>query len=118
MILLIPNRIREIKEEGRKEGYAEACAEAFAEGRAKGYAEALAEARAKGREEGHPERRALSDEFSKALEASIRQGLKIGREEERARQRRALARYDRGEITLDELRATLSGRLNGDNGAD
>ena len=110
VILLIPNRIREIKEEG--------YAEAFAEGRAKGYAEARAEARAKGREEGHPEGRALSDEFSKALEASIRQGLRIGREEERARQRRELARYDSGEITFDELLALLLDRRNGDNGAD
>ena len=122
VILLIPNRIREIKEEGRKEGYEEGYEEgrkegyeeAFAEGRAKGCAEARAEARAKGREEGHPEGRALSDEFSKALEASIRQGLKIGREEERARQRRALARYDSGEITLDELLAILVDRRNCD----
>ena len=118
MILLIPNRIREIKEEGRKEGYEEGRKEGYEEALAEGRAEARAEARAKGREEGHPEGRALSDEFSKALEASIRQGLKIGREEERARQRRALARYDSGEITYDELRVIFSARLNGDNGAD
>ena len=107
MILLIPNRIREIKEEGRKEG--------FAEGRAEGRKEALAEMRDKRREES---RVVLTDEFSEALEASIRQGLKVGRDEERARQRNLLARYERGEITFDELRAILLNRLNGDNGAD
>ena len=97
MILLIPNRIREIKEEGRKEG--------FAEGRAEGRKEALAEIRDKKREES---RVVLTDEVKEALEASIRQGFKIGRDEERERQRNLLARYERGEITFDELRALLT----------
>ena len=97
VILLIPNRIREIKEEGRKEGYAK--------GRAEGRKEAFAEMRDKRREES---RVVLTDEFSEALEASIRQGFKIGRAEERERQRNLLAQYDRGEIAFDELLALLA----------
>ena len=104
VILLIPNRIREIKEEGRKEGYAKGLAEARAEGYAKGLAEARAEGRSKGREES----RVLTDEFSEALEASIRQGFKIGRDEERERQRNLLAQYERGEIAFDEFLALLA----------
>ena len=109
VILLIPNRIREIKEEGRKEGYAEGRAEGLAEARAEGYAKGLAEARAEGRAKRREESQVvLTDEFSEALEASIRQGFKIGRDEERERQRNLLAQYDRGEIAFDEFLALLA----------
>ena len=69
VVLLIPRRIREIKEEGR--------AEAMREGRAEG--------RAEGRQEGRQEGRA--EERQEGLE----------------RVARLRARYERGEITLDEF---------------
>ena len=73
VVLLIPRRIREIKEEGR--------AEAMREGRAEGRAEGRVEGRAEGRKEGRAE----------------------GRKEEAERIARLRARCERGEITLDEF---------------
>ena len=104
LFLLIPNRIREIKEEGRKEGIAEARAEAFAE--------ALAEGRKVGRAEALSEMR-----YERLLKTALKAGREMGVDEERERLSGLLARYDRGEITLDELRATLANPLNGNNGA-
>lgn len=105
LFLLIPNRIREIKEEGRKEGIAEARAEALAyvqaEGRKAGRAEAQSEMRCE-----------------RLLKVALKAGREMGVEEERERIGKLLARYDRGEITLDELRAILAIRLNGGNGAN
>ena len=118
LILLIPNRIREIKEEGR--------AEAFAEGRAKGRDEAFAEVRAKSeeaaerREEGQAERQAevLTEGAEVWVKAGVEVGHKTGVAEERERLNSLLARHERGEITYDELRVIFSARLNGDNGED
>ena len=121
LILLIPNRIREIKEEGRKEGRAEMQAEVFAAGIEKGRAEERAEAekRKEGRAEAQVERREEGlDGDERSLATGMRVGRQVGIAEERERLANVFARYDSGEITLDELRATLSGRLNGDNGAD
>ena len=73
VVLLIPNRIREIKEEGGQE--------ARAEGRREGRAEAIREGRAEGRKEGRAE----------------------GRREVRSQIARLRARYENGEITLDEF---------------
>ena len=73
VVLLIPRRIREIKEEGR--------AEAHAEGRQEGRVEGRQEGRAEGRQEGRAEER----------------------QEEAERVARLRARYERGEITLDEF---------------
>ena len=121
LILLIPNRIREIKEEGRKEGRAERQAEVFAAGIEKGRAEERAEAekRKEARADAQAERReeGLNNGDEKLL-TGVKVGRRMGAEEERERIANVFARYERGEITLDELRATLSGRLNGDNGAD
>ena len=118
LFLLIPNRIREIKEEGR--------AEAFAEGREKGRAEARAEAEAHaerregGQAEAREERRAevLTEGAEVWVKAGVEVGHKTGAAEERERLNSLLVRYERGEITYDELRVIFSARLNGDNGAD
>ena len=105
LFLLIPNRIREIKEEGRKEGIAEARAEAFAE--------VLAEGRKAGRAEALSEMR-----YERLLKTAIKASREMGIDEERERVGNLLARYDRGEITFDELRAILANPLNGGNGAN
>ena len=118
LFLLIPNRIREIKEEGRAEGRAEMQEEVFAAGREKGRAEARAEseARAERREERQAE--VLTDGAEVWVKAGVEVGHKTGAAEERERLNSLLARYERGEITYDELRVIFSARLNGDNGAD
>ena len=117
LILLIPNRIREIKEEGRKEGRAERQAEVFAAGREEGRAEAFAEAEK--RKEGRAEAQAevLTEGAEVWVKAGVEVGHKTGVAEERERLNSLLARYERGEITYDELRVIFSARLNGDNGA-
>ena len=122
LILLIPNRIREIKEEGLKEGRAqgreEGRAEAFAEVRAK--SEAEEERRKEGRAEAQAERQTevLTEGAEVWVKAGVEVGHKTGVAEERERLNSLLARYERGEITYDELRVIFSARINGDNGAD
>ena len=113
LILLIPNRIREIKEEGRAEGRAEA----FAEVRAK--SEAEEERRKEGRAEAQAERQTevLTEGAEVWVKAGVEVGHKTGVAEERERLNSLLARYERGEITYDELRVIFSARINGDNGA-
>ena len=121
LILLIPNRIREIKEEGLKEGRAqgreEGRAEAFAEVRAK--SEAEEERRKEGRAEAQSERQTevLTEGAEVWVKAGVEVGHKTGVAEERERLNSLLARHERGEITYDELRVIFSARLNGDNGA-
>ena len=110
LFLLIPNRIREIKEEGRAEGRAERQEEVFAAGRAEARAES--EAQAERREEG------LNNGDEELLTTGVKVGRRMGAEEERERISDLLARYERGEIAYDELRAIFSARINGDNGAD
>ena len=116
LILLIPNRIREIKEEGRAEAFAAGIEKGRAEERAEAEKRkeerAEAEAQAERREEG------LNNGDERSLATGMRVGRQVGIAEERERLANVFARYDSGEITYDELRATLSGRLNGDNGAD
>ena len=76
MVLLIPKRIKQLKDEGR------------AEGRMEGRMEGRVEGRMEGRAEGRME----------------------GRAEERERAGKAIARFERGEITIDELRRLTSDR--------
>ena len=126
LILLIPNRIREIKEEGRAEAFAEGREEGREEGRAEAFAEVrakseeAAERRKEGRAEAQAERQAevLTEGAEVWVKAGVEVGHKTGAAEERERLNRLLARYERGEITYDELRVIFSARLNGDNGAD
>ena len=65
--------IKAAREQGRREGYAEAQAEVYAEGYAEGYAKGRAEGYAKGRAEGLAEGRALErkvwQEWRRSLEA-------------------------------------------------
>ena len=77
VFLLIPNRIKELKDAGRAEGLAEALAEAWEEGRAEGRQEV--------RERRNRERYAEEGRLVRAL----------------------LACHARGEITLDQFRAVL-----------
>ncbi len=78
VVLLIPRRIREIKEEG------------LAEGLVKGRSEGREEGRAEGRSEGRSE------------------GVSEGVSQERGRVSNLRARYERGEITLDEFMSRIS----------
>ena len=66
VVLLIPKRIKQLKDEGRAEG------------------------------------------LEQGLERGIEQGLERGRAEERERAGKAIARFERGEITIDELRRLTS----------
>ena len=128
LILLIPNRIREIKEEGRAEAFAAGIEKGRAEERAeaekrkeeRAEAEAQAERRKEGRAEAQSERQTevLTEGAEVWVKAGVEVGHKTGVAEERERLNSLLARYERGEITYDELRVIFSARLNGDNGAD
>ena len=118
LILLIPNRIREIKEEGRAEGRAEMQAEVFAAGREEGRAEAFAEAEKRKEERAEAQAEVLTEGAEVWVKAGVEVGHKTGVAEERERLNSLLARHERGEITYDELRVIFSARLNGDNGAD
>ena len=66
VVLLIPKRIKQLKDEGRAEG------------------------------------------LEQGLERGLEQGLERGRSEERERVGKAIARFERGEITIDELRRLTS----------
>ena len=90
VVLLIPRRIREIKEEGRAEAHAEGMREGRMEGRQEGRMEGRQEGRAEGRQEGRAE------------------AMREARQEERSRIARIRARYERGEITLDEFLERVS----------
>ena len=87
MFLLIPNRIREIKEEGRREG--------FEKGRKEGIEEGLRE----GFEEGR--KRLLERRQAMAAETNVE------------RIKRLIGLYDRGRITLDEFNTLVQSRSNG-----
>ena len=90
VVLLIPNRIREIKGEGRREARAEAIREGRLEGREEGRLEGRREGLLEGRREG------------------LLEGRKEARREVRSQIARLRARYQRGEITLDEFFKRLS----------
>ena len=61
--------IKAAREQGRREGYAEAQAEVYAEGYAEGYAKGRAEGYAKGRAEGLALERKVWQEWRRSLEA-------------------------------------------------
>ena len=113
LVLLIPRRIKQIKDEARAEGREEWLKEGIEIGREEGREEWLKEGIEIGRAEGRKER----------LEEGVKNGSDVaakttGAEDERGRVRRLFALYDRDEITLDELRLILSDRSNGENGTD
>ena len=89
LVLLIPRRIKQIRDEGREVW--------------------LKEGIEIGRKEG------LEEGIKIGSEAAAKT---TGAEDERGRVRRLFALYDRDEITLDELRLILSDRSNGENGTD
>ena len=99
-MLLIPNRIRQIKEEGRKEGFRE------------GFEEARREAFKEGFEEGRRESEALRE----ARERRRRVPRSGGENLERLQN--LIAWYNSGRITADELDAVLSLRYGGGRGTD
>ena len=92
MVLLIPRRIKQLKEEGRAEARAEARAQGVREGFQVGRAEGVQMGHAEGFQEGRAE------------------GIEEGRAEERELVARILALYDRGEITDEQLYTLLSFR--------
>ena len=137
LILLIPNRIKELKDAGRAEAQAEAeekarkaqekAREAQEKAREEGRAEGKAEAQ-KAREEARKaqeEAQKASEEARKAQEEAREEARSNGhqeggeraRQEERAEERRVvsglLACHGRGEITLDQLHAILAELYNG-----
>ena len=93
VFLLIPNRIKELKDAGRAEGLAEAREEAR-EARREAMRQALTEAWEEGRAEGIQEVRERRNRERYA--------------EERKVVRTLLACQGRGEITLEQLRAVLA----------
>ena len=99
MFLLIPNRIREIKEKGRREGFEEGRREGREERRGEAYVEAYE----KGFKAGRESRRANSGETRSENSKLI--AILIGL-------------YDRGQITLDELVSLLESRSNGNRQSD
>ena len=80
MVLLIPRRIKQIKDEGRAEGREEGFKIGFAEGFVEGFQETYQKSR------------------------------KAGRAQEREAIDGILARYDRGEITAEQTHALLTSR--------
>ena len=96
MFLLIPNRIKELKDAGRAEAQAE-----IRKARREAMRQALAEAWEEGRAEGIQEVRERRNRERYA--------------EERRLVRALLACHNRGEITLDQFRAILVEHY-GDNG--
>ena len=132
LILLIPNRIKELKDAGRVEGRAEGREEGRAEGRAEGREEAQ-KARAEA-QKAQEEAQKAREEAQKAREEA-REAQEAAREEARANGHQEggerapregyaedrkvvsglLACHNRGEITLDQFHAVLA-ELYGDNG--
>ena len=70
MVLLIPKRIKQLKDEGRREG--------------------------------------LEQGIERGLKQGLERGIERGRKEERERIGKAVARFKRGEISIDELRRLIS----------
>ena len=99
MFLLIPNRIKEIKDAGRAEAQAE-----IRKARREAMRQALAEAWEEGRAEGIQEVRERRNRERYAEERKVVRSL--------------LACQDRGEITLDQLRAILAELYNGGGESD
>ena len=104
LVLLIPRRIKQIKDEARAEGREEWLKEGIEIGREDGRAEGRAEGMRVGVEEG--------------IKTGIAVGARSGAEGERGRVRRLLSQYESGEITLDDLLGNLHGSPNGENGTD
>ena len=82
MVLLIPRRIKKLKDEGRKEGLK------------------------RGIEQGLE--RGIEQGLERGIEQGMERGLERGRKEASARAGRAVARFRRGEITIDELERLTS----------
>ena len=121
VILLIPKRIKELKDEGRAEGREEGRAEGREEGRAEGRAEALAEIRENGRVHGRREdgeRGAGEESHPEGIRESRGGGFREGRAEERSLVSSLLACHGRGEITLEQMRAILAEHYNGNGASD
>ena len=89
VFLLIPNRIKELKDAGRAEAQAE-----IRKARREAMRQALAEAREEGRAEGIQEVRERRNRERYAEEGRLVRAL--------------LACHSRGEITLDQFRAVLA----------
>ena len=114
VFLLIPNRIKELKDAGRAEAREEAREEVR---------EAREEARKAQEEarEAREEARKAQEEAREEVRANGHQeGGERARQEGRAEERRVvsglLACHGRGEITLDQLRAILAELYNGNGG--
>ena len=99
MVLLIPRRIKKLKDEGRAEG----VQEGVEKGRAQGVEEGIVKGRSEGVQEGIATGRAQG----------VQEGRQEARAEERERVSALLARHASGEITMEQLHAILSDRYNG-----
>ena len=125
LVLLIPRRIKQLKDEGMEVGMEVGMKKGVEVGREGGLKEGIEIGRAEGREDGLKEGIEIgrAEGRKEGLEEGIKTGSDVaakttGAEDERGRVRRLFALYDRGEITLDELHIILSNRLNGENGTD
>ena len=123
LILLIPNRIKELKDAGRAEAQEEAreeVREAREEARkAQAEAQKAQEEVQKAREEA---RKAQEEAREGARANGHQEGGERARQEGRAEERRVvsglLACHGRGEITLDQLHAILAELYNGNGKSD
>ena len=104
MVLLIPRRIKKLKDEGRAEGRAEGRTEGRAEGRAEGVQEGIETGLAQGIATGRAQ--------------GVQEGRLEARAEERGRVSSLLALHASGEITMEQLHAILSDRYNGNGKTD
>ena len=128
LILLIPNRIKELKDAGRAEGHVEGRAEGRAEVRAEAQEEVrkAREEAQKAQEEAQKAREEARKAQEEAREEARANGHQNGGErtpgEGRSEDRKIvsglLACHNRGEITLDQLRAILAELYNGDGKSD
>ena len=96
MVLLIPRRIKKLKDEGRAEGREEGRAEGVQEGVEKGRVQGVQEGIETGRAEG--------------VQTGRAEGIQTGRAQEREVVDGILARYNRGEITMEQLHTLLTFR--------
>ena len=108
LVLLIPRRIKQIKDEGIEVG--------IEVGREGGLKDGIEIGREEGRAEGRAEGMRVGVE--EGIKTGIAVGARSGAEGERGRVRRLLAQYESGEITLDDLLGNLHGSPDSENGTD
>ena len=116
VVLLIPKRIKQLKDEGRREGIEQGLERGIErgieQGLERGVQQGIEQGLERGREQGIERgvRQGLEQGLERGLERGLDRGLERGRAEERERVGKAMARFKSGEITFDELERLTSDR--------